>query len=248
MRQLSLTRSFLLECIWRSLARCLLLRLYALLFVDNVLKNRLRCGTMSGLRLRIRGFPFLVIPMFDAYTDSRFLIVVLSAYKQIRAQSTDVLSDIDEDNFDKAFKFLRPVIQGGADMGHRISEDELQRALDFCGKLFSPTTPDEHEAARTLLETCEYGDGDRGVMDVRAPVIHPSKIAQLSEAASRDRETVDVKMVLEKVNARRVIHSEHGSGVNNFEDEALGGVGSLEGDEEGFVVKLVRGELGLVKA
>lgn len=38
----------------------------------------------------------------------RFQVVVLSAYKQIRAQSTDVLSDIDEDNYDRAFGFLRP--------------------------------------------------------------------------------------------------------------------------------------------
>ena len=38
----------------------------------------------------------------------RFLIVVLSAYKQIRAQSMNVLADIEERNFDKAFAFLRP--------------------------------------------------------------------------------------------------------------------------------------------
>lgn len=38
----------------------------------------------------------------------RFQIVVLSAYKQIRSQSADILSDIDEDNYDRAFNFLRP--------------------------------------------------------------------------------------------------------------------------------------------
>jgi len=38
----------------------------------------------------------------------RFQVVVLSAYKQIRAQSDDILSDIDEDNYDRAFSFLRP--------------------------------------------------------------------------------------------------------------------------------------------
>lgn len=32
----------------------------------------------------------------------------MSAYKQIRAESTDVLADVDEDNFDRAFTFLRP--------------------------------------------------------------------------------------------------------------------------------------------
>lgn len=38
----------------------------------------------------------------------RFLVVVLSAYKQIRAQSVSVLADIENKNFDKAFEFLRP--------------------------------------------------------------------------------------------------------------------------------------------
>lgn len=42
----------------------------------------------------------------DAYT--RFLLVVLSAYQQIRNQTKPVLSDFDEDNFDRAFSFFRP--------------------------------------------------------------------------------------------------------------------------------------------
>ncbi|THH13242.1 hypothetical protein EW146_g6960 [Bondarzewia mesenterica] len=83
---------------------------------------------------------------------TRFLVVVLSAYKQMRSQSADVLSDIGEDNFDKAFAFLRPVIQGNADMGPRLSESEVQRALDFCTDLFSPTTPEEHDAVRKRME------------------------------------------------------------------------------------------------
>lgn len=39
---------------------------------------------------------------------SRFLLVVLSVYKQIRAEPFDVLSDVTEENFDKAFDFIRP--------------------------------------------------------------------------------------------------------------------------------------------
>lgn len=42
----------------------------------------------------------------DSYV--RFLLVVLSAYRQIRAQNEPVLSDFDEDNFDRAFAFFRP--------------------------------------------------------------------------------------------------------------------------------------------
>lgn len=39
---------------------------------------------------------------------TRFLLVVLSAYRQIRRQEKPVLSDFDEDNFDRAFAFFRP--------------------------------------------------------------------------------------------------------------------------------------------
>lgn len=36
-----------------------------------------------------------------------FLVVVLSAYSQMRAQKSPILADIDEDNFDRAFDHFR---------------------------------------------------------------------------------------------------------------------------------------------
>jgi flavin-dependent dehydrogenase len=42
----------------------------------------------------------------EGYT--RLLLVVLSAYKQMRNQHEPVLSDFEEDNFDRAFDFFRP--------------------------------------------------------------------------------------------------------------------------------------------
>ena len=42
----------------------------------------------------------------EGYT--RFLLVVLSALKQIRKQDEAILTDFDEDSFDKAFAFFRP--------------------------------------------------------------------------------------------------------------------------------------------
>jgi len=89
-------------------------------------------------------------------------VVVPSAYKQMRSQRDSILSDIDEDNFDRAFRFFRPsktlrwctmpriltkpvgaVIQGGSDMGRHLSESKLQQEFDFCGKLFASTGPEE---------------------------------------------------------------------------------------------------------
>ncbi|KAI0358724.1 FAD/NAD-P-binding domain-containing protein [Trametes cingulata] len=208
---------------------------------------------------------------------TRFLIVVLSAYKQIRSQSEGVLADVDEDNFDKAFAFLRPVIQGGADMGTRLSEDEVQRALDFCVHLFDPTTPEQHEDVRRKLERAsglvapfpreangtikehEPNGDPLCLLDVRAPVVDPVHLEQLlrqqlhlqenpsASGSTRlpgsphlpevlgEHQRSEIKMVLNKVNARRVIHSEHGNGLNSLEEEELGG----------YVLRLKKGQLGL---
>ncbi|KAI0708919.1 FAD/NAD(P)-binding domain-containing protein [Cerioporus squamosus] len=224
---------------------------------------------------------------------TRFLIVVLSAYKQIRAQSSNVLADIEEKTFDKAFAFLRPgtssLIQGGADMGARLSEDEVQRALDFCVHLFDPTTPEQHETVRRKLEivtgmhipippspdspsstkTAFEPDVAR-LFDVRAPVIDPAQLERLLRLQLKVQDThsvpspppsprspitptglripppireagadphSEIRMVLDKVNARRVIHAEHGNGLNSLEEEVLGG----------YALRLRRGALGLQK-
>lgn len=203
-------------------------------------------------------------------------------------------------------------------MGTKLSEDEVQKALDFCVNLFSPTTPEQHENVRNKLKlrlninAARRGsappdvgasraddldlelDGEK-LMDVHAPLINPSSITRFlskrfrgfslssspvsptsptvpplspsrtsesaassdSEAESEasfgrlepplslnppnpkgDEEDSEMRMVLEKVNARRVIHSEHGTGLNSMEQENVAG----------FVVRLVRGQLGLVRS
>ena len=256
-------------------------------------------------------FLHTTVQLLNMIVSSRFLIVVLSAYKQIRAQSTNVLLDIEEKNFDKAFACIRPrtylvarhpmrtsdschiVIQGGADMGKRLTEDEVQRALDFCVHLFDPTTPEQHESARRQLEAvygmsaaypsptsspslstaatartgygsdCTSGAAEHDVshlFDVRGPVVDPAQLDKLLQLQLRLQDprtpqtptpppsprvppvpsspgcaSAEIRMVLDKVNARRVIHAEHGDALNNLEEEALGGL----------VPRLTRGALGL---
>jgi hypothetical protein len=125
--------------------------------MEIVLSPTRRSGTPSVLAFRTHGMLYFAVACATVVIIApRFLIVILSAYKQIRAQSDDVLSDVGEDNFDRAFNFLRPgiyfsqrhilqlialfvpVIQGNADLGPRLSESEVQDALDFCGNLFAP--------------------------------------------------------------------------------------------------------------
>ena len=65
----------------------------------------------------------------------------------------------------------------------------------------------------------------------------PNALEQLlaEKLRVRERAADEARMVLGKVNARRVIHAEHGNGLNSLEEEELGG----------FVLRLRRGELGL---
>ncbi|KAF7362166.1 hypothetical protein MVEN_00562700 [Mycena venus] len=189
---------------------------------------------------------------YEACFNQLHEVVVLSAYKQIRSsQSADILSDIDEDNFDRAFSFLRPVIQGASDMGKLLSETELQKSLDFCVNLFNPTTPEQHNRVANKAEISQ------ALLDVAAPLVDPAVLekalhvehkpaSQASPPPSRtirisprDRsasEVAETRMVLNKINARRVVHAEYA--INNLESEPIAG----------YVVRLEKGRLGLTRS
>ncbi|KAJ5629086.1 FAD/NAD(P)-binding domain-containing protein [Penicillium lividum] len=71
----------------------------------------------------------------DKVADSynRFLLVVTSALKQIGDRENPVLTEWDEDNFDRAFDIFKPVIQGSADVPTQVlSVTKSARLLDFC--------------------------------------------------------------------------------------------------------------------
>ncbi|KAJ3980955.1 hypothetical protein F5890DRAFT_1418594 [Lentinula detonsa] len=162
-----------------------------------------------------------------ATSYTRFQLVVLSAYKQLRAHNLNVLSDIDEDNYDRAFAFLRPVIQGNAEMGVRLYEHELQESLDFCVKLFSATSPESH------TQLAASSNISQELLDITAPVVAPEDLEKALSVASKLEDEEATKMVLEKINARKVLNTEYS--VNSFETEAMNGLS----------IRLERGKLGL---
>jgi len=324
-----------------------------------------RSGTRSALAFHTHGRRRFLLPSVPiVILAPRFLIVVLSAYKQMRAQSKNVLCDVGEDNFDKAFYFLRPgidhtllyispthyaflrlVIQGNADLGPRLSEVEVQNALDFCAGLFVPVNPDVANALRKHLEnvdgdqfpasiedtgakdigkqtkqddigaisrpgrkrsgtidvvrrwlgkssgipedvesepvTCcppttpaapgkpsllsrrrgtvsstipplqtagqyEFYRNAAALMDLNAPLLPPIEIQNVArhpsllpplEIGSAVEAEAEMQRILEKINARRVIHREH-NGLHSLEEESLGA---------GYRMRLQRGRLGLVQ-
>ncbi|KAF5310508.1 hypothetical protein D9758_018781 [Tetrapyrgos nigripes] len=155
---------------------------------------------------------------------TRFLLVVMGAYKQIRAQQVPVLSDVDEDNFDRAFSLIRPVIQGTADAGRKITEDEVQKTMDFVKNVFAPTDPEMHEAVGARL--------DPSLFSAEAPLMTAEDIAKVV-----DKNDEDAKAVLSEVNARKPIHAMYAGPAHL----ALEGV-------DGLVGKMELGSLGLARA
>ncbi|KAK0498924.1 hypothetical protein EDD18DRAFT_55561 [Armillaria luteobubalina] len=144
----------------------------------------------------------------------RFLLVVMGVYKQIRNQDLPILAEVDEDNFDRAFDILRPVIQGTADVGKTVSEDELQKTMDFCKDIFAPTDPQMHEAvgARLGPELCSPS----------VPIMTDSVIEYLA------KDNDEAKLVLKEINARKAVHTMYGGPMHVAAEDIDGLVLNLE--------------------
>ncbi|KAF5353753.1 hypothetical protein D9757_012941 [Collybiopsis confluens] len=170
---------------------------------------------------------------------TRFQIVVLSAYKQLRSHKASILSDVSEDDYNRAFAFLRPIIQGGSEMGAQLYQRELQDSLDFCAKLFGATSPESHRGltANPNIEP--------ELLDLAGPVVSQNEleialrgIPHMDDIENEDPRNSKVnsdeaRLLLEKINARRVLNGEYS--VNGFEAENL----------NGLMIRLERGSLGL---
>jgi flavine halogenase len=144
------------------------------------------------------------------------------------------------------------VIQGNADLGPRLSESEVQNALDFCVGLFKPVDPGVAGKLRKHLESLDddqflaHGVEKRALLDVTAPPLPvedikhiariPTFLPPLENGSGVDGEA-EVQRILEVANARRLIHLEHG-GLHCLEEESLGA---------GYRLRLERGRLGLVQ-
>ncbi|KAL3961153.1 hypothetical protein ACCO45_006270 [Purpureocillium lilacinum] len=86
----------------------------------------------------------------EGYT--RFLLIVLSALKQIREHDDPVLSDWDEAGFERAFAHFRPIIQGTADVHGKLTQEEVSKTVDFCLKAFAPVDAAKRDAVLKRVE------------------------------------------------------------------------------------------------
>lgn len=133
---------------------------------------------------------------------SRFLLVVLSAYQQIRAQSAAVLAEDSEDNFDRAFDFFRPIIQGNTDTGKKFAGEDLNKTIMFLAEhAFEPSQPEERAA---LVE--QHGE--------KLPGVLPGD----NEEAAR------AKAILKGVAIRKLMRTEDIVHLDNFVSDNLNGL------------------------
>ncbi|RDW76454.1 NAD(P)/FAD-dependent oxidoreductase [Aspergillus mulundensis] len=136
----------------------------------------------------------------EGYT--RFLLVVMVAMKQIRHQTEPVLSDFDEDGFDRAFGFFRPIIQGtvDADVGNRLTQSEVSKTVDFCLGVFKPVTADPAKDKEIMAKVASGDAGD---------------LESLPE---------DELQILKSIRARQVLRTGDLLNLDNFNRDAIDGM------------------------
>jgi len=179
-------------------------------------------ASIRGACLESDAIKYHDLKVGTAYT--RFLLVVLGAYKQIRSQDIPVLQDIDEKNFDHAFTLIRPIIQGSGDVGKELSETEVQEAVEFCSGIFLPTNPEMQSAVAQRI--------DPALLSPHNPLMMPKDI--VAALGTEDKESIDV---VKRINARKPIHAMYNI-AHQFGHEAFAG----------YVASCGRGKLGLVRA
>lgn len=160
----------------------------------------------------------------EGYT--RFLLVVLSALKQIRSQDDPVLSDWDEAGFERAFSQVL-VIQGTADVSGKLTQQELSQTVDFCFKAFAPAPPDQKEEILRKVEALSVKDKD-------SYSVKPHQIVEELEVSLTPEEI----RILKLIQARQMLRSEDMLNIESFSTDVI----------DGMSANVKRGELGLVTA
>ncbi|KAK7020660.1 hypothetical protein VNI00_017650 [Paramarasmius palmivorus] len=118
----------------------------------------------------------------------------MGSYKQIRNQSYPVLKEVTEDNFDHAFDMIRPIIQGVSDVDRGITEDELQRTMDFVAHVtLTQTDPEMVQSVKARLP--------EGIL-ARQDILLEDEIDKA--VAPGDEEA---RIVLRELNAQKPIHT-----------------------------------------
>ncbi|OOQ91177.1 radH flavin-dependent halogenase [Penicillium brasilianum] len=137
-------------------------------------------------------------------------------------QDDPVLTDWDEETFDRAFSLFRPIIQGTVDVKARLTESEISDTINFCCRAFIPVPLEEKEAVLRKMEDLGLNNED----------LDPKVKATLESSMSPQE-----LHIMNTVRAREMLRSEDTINIDAFSFDAIGGL----------TVNLQHGRLGLVK-
>ncbi|KAK0196714.1 FAD/NAD-binding domain-containing protein [Armillaria mellea] len=155
--------------------------------------------------------------------QTRFLLVVLSAYRQMQhIGNKAILDNVNASNFDAAFSLFRPIYQGEHDTSTSLTNEELSKMIEFTRNLFTPTTHQQYNEVKQCI-------GD--LIALSGPVMHSDELDKVL-----DSDDSDAKAVLKRINSLKVLRND--TSPESFTSEAV----------NGYVVNLERGQLGLVRA
>ncbi|KAK0217075.1 FAD/NAD(P)-binding domain-containing protein [Armillaria fumosa] len=176
------------------------------------------CAVMKGECSELDAAQWHTTKLNSSYT--RFMLVVLSAYHQIRSQDSPILSTQEDDNFDLAFEIFRPIIQGNTESGGKFADEDLGKTIEFLGKhVFAPSYPEQRAELVAL-----YGDQLDAVPKARVP--------------GDNEANAESKTILKHMTVQKLIRMEDVAHIGNYVSDVF----------EGYRLRLKRGELGLDKA
>ncbi|KAL7622124.1 hypothetical protein AAE478_007626 [Parahypoxylon ruwenzoriense] len=161
----------------------------------------------------------------ESYT--RFLLVVMSSSKQIRSQNEPVISDFDEESFERAFDLFRPVIQGtvDADAKKKLTQTEISKTVEFCFRSFTQVPPEQKEALIQKIKSLGIDNADE------------EQALDVIEAIKKNL-TPEESQILDTLRGRKMLRAEDAIHLKNFALDTI----------DGLAPNMERGKLGLVKA
>lgn len=127
---------------------------------------------------------------------------------------------MDESGFEKAFAHFRPIIQGTADIGGKLTQNELSDTVDFCLNAFQNTDVAKHQEVAKKMEEQKFIAG-------AAVASHDDT---QDEKRIQDKAIVDPEglseeelKILKTIRARQMLRWEDTISIDNFSSDNING-------------------------
>ena len=129
---------------------------------------------------------------------------------------------------------LYTVIQGTADTGAKLSQEELSKTINFCLSAFDAHDKDKHQEVIKKMEQQKFIAG--AAVATHDDIANEKRIQEKSEMDPEGLSEDELK-ILKTIRARQMLRTEDTMSIDNFSNDNINGYSPV----------LKRGELTLVK-